>query len=70
MESQLQDAVSNLEEETRQKLSINSKLRALETEKEHMLEQVCYFFFLSLFYAEINFFYIYFIQISLGNINY
>ena len=40
MESQLSDALGNLEEETRQKLSINSKLRALETEKEHMLEQL------------------------------
>ena len=58
MESQLQDAVSNLEEETRQKLSINSKLRALETEKEHMLEQVCYFFF-SAFFMQKSIFFIY-----------
>ena len=31
---------NNLEEETRQKLAINSRLRALETEREHMAEQL------------------------------
>jgi myosin protein heavy chain len=31
---------NNLEEETRQKLAMNSRLRALETEREHMAEQL------------------------------
>merc|ERR1712008_586661 len=39
LESQLSEVNANLEEETRQKLAVNSKLRAIENEKEHLLEQ-------------------------------
>ena len=40
MESQLNEAQTLFEEETRQKLSLNSKLKALEKEKEVMAEQL------------------------------
>ena len=40
MESQLNEAQTLFEEETRQKLSLNSKLKALEKEKEAMAEQL------------------------------
>merc|ERR1719309_1514551 len=40
LESQLSETSAALEEETRQKLAMNSKLRALEQEKEHMYEQL------------------------------
>merc|ERR1712096_116717 len=40
LEAQLSEVAANLEEETRQKLAVNSKLRAMENEKEHLLEQL------------------------------
>ena len=40
LESQLNEAQTLFEEETRQKLSLNSKLKALEKEKEVMAEQL------------------------------
>merc|ERR1712056_36329 len=40
LESQLAEVTANLEDETREKLAVNSKLRAVENEKEHLLEQV------------------------------
>merc|ERR1719474_690856 len=40
LDNQLADMTQTLEDETRQKLAANSKLRALEQEKEHLLEQL------------------------------
>merc|ERR1719295_1581144 len=42
LDNQLADMTQTLEEETRQKLAANSKLRALEQEKEHLLEQLVF----------------------------
>lgn len=40
LESQLAEAQELLQEETRQKLALNSRLRSIESEKENLVEQV------------------------------